>query len=159
MLKGVLFVSLLGTFMHFVYSLSGNNFFVGLFAPINESVWEHTKLIYFPMLIYSVYLNKKLKGQYSCIFPAMILSSVFGMSLIISVFYTYSGIIGFHTALVDIAIFYVSVIAAFFVAYKLISTCKINKFNVPLQILNILMICLFIIFTLFPPSIPLFISP
>lgn len=45
---GILFVSVLGVLMHFVYEWSGSNRFVGLFAPINESTWEHMKLLFFP---------------------------------------------------------------------------------------------------------------
>lgn len=156
---GIVFVSVLGTFLHFAYALSGNNLFVGLFTPINESIWEHTKLIYFPMLIYSIYLNIKLKDTYPCISSATILGALFGVLLIIVLFYTYSGILGHHISLIDISIFYISVIASFYITYKFAQSCKANHFNMLLQILNILMICAFIIFTLHAPKLPLFIAP
>ncbi len=158
-LLGIIFVSVLGTLLHFAYNLSGNNLFIGLFTPINESIWEHTKLIYFPMLIYSLYLNTKLKDKYPCISSAMLLSALFGVLLIITLFYTYSGIIGYHISYIDIFIFYISVIASFSLAYNLALSCKANDFENLLQILNILMICLFILFTFNTPSIPLFVNP
>ncbi len=145
--------------MHFAYSLSGNNFIVGLFTPVNESIWEHTKLLFFPMLIYSLYLNRKIKDNYPCVLSAMILGALSGVLLIIILFYTYSGILGFNIAFADIAIFYISVIVSFWIAYKAILSCQFDKYNVALQILSILLICLFIIFTLYPPDIPLFINP
>ena len=43
----ILSVSLLGTLLHFTYRWSGRN---PLIAPVNESVWEHMKLLFFPML-------------------------------------------------------------------------------------------------------------
>ena len=43
----------LGAAAHFFYEWSGNNFFVGMFSPVNESVWEHMKLAFFPMLLFS----------------------------------------------------------------------------------------------------------
>ena len=49
---GVIFVSAAGTLLHFVYSWTGNNSIIGLFAPVNESTWEHMKLLYFPMLLF-----------------------------------------------------------------------------------------------------------
>ena len=50
----VLFVA--GAFMHYFYSLSRKNVLVGLIAPVNESVWEHLKLIFLPMILWwSVY--------------------------------------------------------------------------------------------------------
>ena len=158
-IKGIIFVSVLGTLLHFAYKLSGNNFFVGLFTPINESIWEHTKLIFFPMLVYSLYLNKNLKTKYPCIGSSMITASLLGVLSIIVLFYTYSGIIGFNISIVDISIFYISVLTAFFVAYKLVLSCKVNEYKSVLEFLNFVMICLYIILTLFPPDIPLFINP
>jgi len=156
---GIVFVSVLGTFLHFAYNLSGNNHFVGFFTPVNESIWEHTKLIYFPMLIYSIYLDIKLKDEYPCISSAMIFGALLGVLLIITLFYTYSGIIGYHISYIDISIFYISVITSFYVVYKLASSCSTNNSDFYLQILNLLMICSFIIFTYNPPDLPLFINP
>ena len=50
-ITGIIFVSIVGTLFHFVYEWSGNNILIGLFTPINESIWEHTKLIFFPIAI------------------------------------------------------------------------------------------------------------
>lgn len=156
---GIIFVSVLGTLLHFAYNLSGNNFFIGLFTPINESIWEHTKLIYFPILIYSIYLNVKLKEKYPCILSAILFSTLFGVFLIITLFYTYSGIIGYRISYIDISIFYISVIASFYLIYNLALSCKTKNVEDLLQILNILMICAFILFTFNAPDIPLFVNP
>ena len=158
-IRGIIFVSLLGTLFHFAYNLSGSNALVGLFAPVNESIWEHTKLIFFPMLIYSIYLNKKIGAQYPCVNSAMAFASLLGVVLIIGLYYTYSGIIGFNIAFVDILIFYISTITAFFAAYKASISCKVHKHYTILWSLQIVLICLFVIFTFFPPNIPLFINP
>jgi hypothetical protein len=48
---GILFISLLGSLIHFLYDLSGKSLLVGLIAPINESVWEHLKLPLVPTLL------------------------------------------------------------------------------------------------------------
>lgn len=89
----------------------------------------------------------------------MNIAVLFGVLLIIVLFYVYSGIIGFNVAFIDISIFYISVIASFFVGYRLTLSCKAEKINVVLQILIIVMILLFVIFTLCPPDIPLFVAP
>ncbi len=47
----IVFTFILGTLLHFTYNLSGENIIVGSFSAINESVWEHLKLLYFPMLL------------------------------------------------------------------------------------------------------------
>ncbi|MCI6019517.1 MAG: DUF6512 family protein, partial [Clostridiales bacterium] len=54
MIIGTLFVLILGTLSHFFYEWSNQNFFVGLVSPVNESTWEHMKLLFFPMLLYAL---------------------------------------------------------------------------------------------------------
>jgi len=60
---GFLFMSVIGTLLHFVYEWSGNNSIVRLFAPWNESTWEHMKLLFFPMLALVLFLFFKLPEQ------------------------------------------------------------------------------------------------
>ena len=158
-LTGILLVSVLGTFLHFAYNLSGNNLLVGLFTPVNESVWEHTKLIFFPMLLYGLYMNKKLKRTYPRIYASAILGAFAGVLFIIIAFYTYSGIIGYHLAFADISIFYISVITAFYVTYKKALSRNRAQANWILFILCIVMIALYIVFSIYPPDIPLFANP
>ena len=159
MIIGIVFVSVLGTLLHFAYTWSGHNIFVGLFTPINESIWEHTKLLFFPMLIYSFYLNKKITAESPCINSAMILGSLLGVILIIVLFYTYSGIIGFNFAFADISIFYISVITSFYIAYKSTKSCALKNHSVTMRFFQIALICMFLLFTFFPPNIPLFAAP
>ena len=159
MLIGVLFVSALGTLFHFVYDWSGGNLLVSLFAPINESIWEHTKLLFFPMLLYALYAKNKLNARYPCLFSSMIAGMLLGVAAIVVLFYTYSGILGFHVAFVDISIFYISVILAFFFAYRLTLSCKTDAYSVFLKLLLIALVVCYLLFTFFPPNIPLFINP
>lgn len=61
---GIIFVSAIGSLSHFLYDWSGQNHLVGLFTPVNESIWEHMKLLFFPMLLYSIIMILKCKQQY-----------------------------------------------------------------------------------------------
>lgn len=158
MIHGFLFVAMLGTLLHFAYNWSGNNILVGLFAPINESIWEHTKLIFFPLLIYTLYLDRKIGKDFPCINSAMCSASLLGVVLILVLFYTYSGILGFHVAFVDISIFYISVILVFSLAYRVTNSCKTEAYDTFLHILVIVLLCLFVFFTFSPPNLPLFMT-
>ena len=64
-----IFICIIGTLLHFTYELSNNNIFVGFFSAVNESTWEHLKLIFFPMLISTIigflYFKNKYKN-YLC---------------------------------------------------------------------------------------------
>lgn len=61
---GIIFVLITGSLAHFVYEWSGNNALAGLFTPVNESVWEHMKLVFFPMLLYSVWMISRFRKEY-----------------------------------------------------------------------------------------------
>ncbi len=52
---GILFTSVLGSLLHFVYEWTGENPLAALFSPVNESVFEHCKLLFFPALLYTLF--------------------------------------------------------------------------------------------------------
>lgn len=51
-LLGLIVVCFLSIPLHFFYDWTGENTFIGLFAPINESIWEHLKLVFWPLLVW-----------------------------------------------------------------------------------------------------------
>lgn len=61
---GILFTMILGSLSHFFYGWSGDFFLVGLFSPVNESVWEHLKLLFFPALLFM--LTERRLLSYRC---------------------------------------------------------------------------------------------
>ena len=152
---GALFVALVGTLFHFVYAWSGNNFFVGLVAPVNESVWEHTKLLFFPMLFYALLRSKSRRVPAA----AMICGELCGVLSMIVLFYTYSGIIGRDVDAVNIALFYLCVALAFFAAFKASKVCIPKKTAAILEAAQAVLIVLYFVFTYFPPRIALFAPP
>ena len=50
----VIFTWILGTILHFLYEWSGDNKIIASFSAVNESTWEHLKLVFFPMLITTI---------------------------------------------------------------------------------------------------------
>ena len=48
-LLGALFVLVTGTALHFVYGWSGGHPVAGALSAVNESVWEHMKLVFVPL--------------------------------------------------------------------------------------------------------------
>ena len=111
------------------------------------------------MLIYSIYVTKKLKSQYPCIASAMAFGTIMGTILIPVLFYTYSGILGFNNLVLDIGTFYLSVIISFYLAYKSTLSCIMQNHGALLTILLFVLIIMFFAFTVSPPNIPLFVAP
>lgn len=156
---GIILVSIFGTLLHFAYEFTARNPIISLFVPINESTWEHMKLIFFPMLLYTMFSNKKLSLKYPCVYSASYFSILLGTILIPILFYTYTGVLGYNIAVVDIMTFFVSVLAAFFSYYKLTLSCSLQKYKPLLNILVIFFFAGFIFFTIYPPDIGIFIAP
>ena len=53
-LGGFLFTGALGTLLHFVYEWSGGSALAAWFSAVNESTWEHMKLLFVPLFLFSV---------------------------------------------------------------------------------------------------------
>lgn len=152
-------VATLGTLGHFFYQWSSYNPYVGLFFPVNESVWEHMKLFFFPSLICYIILCLLKKNQEPCILYAFPKSIFLGTFLIPTLFYTYFGILGFHVSFLDISTFYISVLLAFIYLYK--STTSVKKLNYSLaqNIALLVLAFLFISFSYNPPDLGIFEVP
>ncbi len=159
MIAGVFFVLILGSLSHFFYEWSDNNVFIGLFSPVNESTWEHMKLLFFPMLLYSVILVFRFREDCVCMKSAFFSGILLGTLSIPVIFYTYSGILGYNVPVLDIGTFAVSVFIAFYFSWRLTLTCRIQKYAWPVYAAVWLMAISFLVFSVFPPDIALYKSP
>ena len=70
-----IFISVLGVLLHFTYEWSGDNAVVGLFSAVNESTWEHLKLLFFPFLLLTIDESRSRcpAVAYGCIFRVHLL--------------------------------------------------------------------------------------
>ena len=50
---GMIFTGVIGTFLHFLFQWTANHPAIALFSPVNESIWEHLKLLFFPVLLFT----------------------------------------------------------------------------------------------------------
>jgi len=153
-----IFVLTAGVLLHFAYEWSGNNTFVGLFSAVNESTWEHLKLIFFPMIITLIIGSFIFKNDFSNYICAETIGILTAVLFTIILFYTYTGVIGKNYDFINIAIFFISVIFGEYITYKL----TLNNFTCNRYFYTIILILLtfsFLIFTFNPPKIGLFKSP
>lgn len=154
---GAVVVSIGAYVFHFLYEWSGENFFVGLISATNESVFEHTKILFFPYLIYSVIEYFFVKVHLKRFIAAKSITAVLLFVLVITVFYLYTGIIGHNISYVDILSAFLYVFIAFFISYRLITGGEtIEKHLVWAVPLVLLVLLCELYFTLYPPHIPLF---
>ncbi|MDD5935552.1 MAG: DUF6512 family protein [Clostridiales bacterium] len=157
---GFIFTSALGVLLHFTFDWSKQNRIVAFFSPVNESTWEHLKLLAFPYLIYSILEYLKIGQIYDNYIIAKALGLLAGMLSIVMLFYTYTGIIGKGHVIADSVVFFLSVIIAFAVS-SLILNHHLFRASIfqPIGVIIILAIVIaFMWFTFFPPKIHLFID-
>lgn len=156
---GIIFVLATGTLAHFLYNWTGNNRIVGLFTPVNESIWEHMKLLFFPMLLYSFIMILKFYHKYPCITSSLSFGILAGAFLIPLFYYVYTSILGRNFFLLDISIFVLSIIIAFWLSYKLTLSCKLESYNTLLIIMVCVLFVCFLVFTYHPPDSTIFQDP
>ena len=152
-------ISLAGTLLHFLYDWLGKAKWIAGFSGVNESTWEHMKLLFWPMFIYAVIESVFLyeAKDFWCI---KLRGIMLGLTLIPILFYTYNGVIGRSPDWINIAIFFVSAAVALIYETQLLSkgdiVCKSPKSAfIVLCIIGIL----FIVFTFAPPKLDIFKDP
>ena len=158
-LISTIFIMISGVLLHFAFKWSGNNVFVGIFTPINESIWEHLKLVFFPMTISAIigyfYEGKNIDNY----LWAKIQGTILAMIFIVIFFYTYTGIIGKNIDFINIGSYFLAIILGQSYA---ITKIKKDKENIDLKyvIFIFVILCLsFFVFTFSPPQINLFKDP
>jgi hypothetical protein len=161
-LIGIPIIFLLGSLFHFTYEFSGENLFVGLFSAVNESVWEHLKLLVLPMILWwgGVYFfkGKEFDIDKKKWFSASVVALLSAIITVPLLFYFYTEAFDTQSLVVDILIFLIAVIVGQLVGIHFYKNSKGMDLTFS-YILIILIVFIFIYFTLFPPQIPLFLDP
>ena len=157
-----LLLTVLGTLLHFAFEASGGNTLVGAFVPVNESIWEHLKLILFPSLVIGLLEYLYYGRRFPSFLGAKVIAILAGMLAIVLGYYTYSGILGRDIPAVDIFLFVLAAALTSYLTLRL-STSKHLPISetVSIRLLLVLtaVIILFIYFTFHPPMLELFRDP
>jgi hypothetical protein len=102
---GAVVCVLAGSALHFAYPWSHGSPIVALFAPVNESVWEHLKLGLWPLGILSVLEWIGVARGRNRWFPAKLAGIVSMMLFIVLFFYGYNAVLHRELLVLDIGSF------------------------------------------------------
>jgi len=155
----VIICIILGILLHYTYELSGENIIVGLYSAINESTWEHLKLLFYPMILMAILgyfiIGKRTENYWF----AQAMGILTAMIFTITFFYTYTGVIGTNIHFLNIATFIMAAILGQYIIYRLLISRK--NYNAELVSIFFLIILFlsFILYTINPPQIGLFRNP
>ncbi len=155
-------IFIIGFMFHYLYPLSNNCFLTGLFTPVNESIFEHLKLILYPTLIWWILFYIFKKNKYDINIDSWFLSSLISViiSLIIlpSIYYLFKCGFNIENSYLNISIMYITILFS-----QLISLIIYNiKIKINILIIIILISLIIIVFTyltIYPPKLPFFQDP
>lgn len=154
---GFFFVLGIGSLLHFVYAWSGNSPLAAPFAAVNESVWEHLKLAFWPALVWTLLEWSPLKTRVNNFWLARTLGTLLMPVTIVTLFYFYTFLLGEQVLFLNVTIFVLAVFCGQLVSYRLLTGDERSPLaNLLAPALLVALAALFIAFTFFPPELGLF---
>ena len=97
-----------GAALHFLYDLWPNAL-TAILAPVNESVWEHLKLLYWP------FLAADSRRSWCALLIGVLAAPV----LLLGAYYPLACGFSLHGLVLDILLYLLSLAGGFFLAYRL----------------------------------------
>ena len=158
-LWGFAATSLGGTLLHFLYEWLGEAKWIAPLSGVNESTWEHMKLLFWPMLVFAIVQSFffRDRADFWCVKLRGIL---LGLILIPTIFYTYNGVIGRSPDWINIAIFFVAAAISYICETRLFNAERLRCRSPKAAIIALgLIALLFIVFTFNTPEIDIFKDP
>lgn len=154
---GVIISFILAIIFHFIYGWVPNSV-ISVIAPVNESIWEHMKLIVTPSIIFSIFeyfIYKKKDIEFNNFILSYAISSILGIIVYLLLYIPLNDIFG-HKAYIAISLLFLILIIVQIVSYYIMNKSNI-KHSSDVGILLILIIYFaFGYLTYHPPKINLF---
>lgn len=157
LLKSSFFIFLIAAIIHSLYDITSFEF-LKPFVPINESVWEYMKMMFYTGLIWTVI--EYCSGTF-CYFNFWFAKgiSILLMTFLVSIiFYTYTAFTGKGIIWIAIIMTFVIAFIGQFVFKSIVTSYKdYSKYNPLILILIIGFILLFGYFSYYPPDAKIFV--
>jgi hypothetical protein len=125
-IAGILFISVLGTTFHFVFQLSGYWRPIGWLAAVNESVWEHLKMVFWPGLIWALVEFIALQGEARNFWAAKALSLLSMPLIIIVVHYGAPALFRGDLLFLDILVFYLAIVTGQWLSFRVLTAAPLG---------------------------------
>lgn len=150
-----------GTLLHFVYDWTGGSRAAAAFSAVNESTWEHMKLLFIPFLVFTVAEFVVFSDAFRNFFAVKAASILLGLAAIPALFYTLTGMLGKLPSWVDMSIFFLADALTYFISWRWLTGGRLR--GGAMQLAGFIMLWLvlfaFVWCTYRPPHLPLFLDP
>ncbi|MBR2381436.1 MAG: hypothetical protein IKA84_02960 [Clostridia bacterium] len=158
-LWGFALTSFLGTLLHFLYDWTDKATWSALFSGVNESTWEHMKLLFFPAFFFAI-IQSFFFRETENFWCVKLRGTALGLSLIPLLFYTYNGVIGKSPDAVNIAIFFISAASIYLYEWNLLKKANVRCKHPKIALIMLCVIALlFVLFTFRTPQLNIFKDP
>lgn len=163
MLLGIPCLFIVATPLHFLFEWTGESSVIAPFVPVNESVWEHLKLVFWPALFwwgagYLLFLKNDRGGFFRAAVTGTVVV-VFAALFITGFFYTFKGAFGIESLALDILALFLSLLCGILLARHVYVHTKPGGLVAFICVfILLLMAAAFIYFTFVPPHLPLFLD-
>ncbi len=159
-LMGFAVTSFAGTLLHFLYEWTQEAVWVAPFSGVNESTWEHMKLLFWPMLLFAVVQGFFFR-EHRAFWCVKLRGVLLGLALIPTVFYTYNGVFGKSPDWLNISIFFIAAAIAYAYEARLFNRGNVPCCKRPQLALGTLCLLalLFAVFTFVTPELGIFRDP
>lgn len=154
-------IGVLGTLSHFGCDIFDCGLPYALIFPVNESVWEHLKLVFYPSAVYFLFEYIISKPESGGFWPSSLFGIYYGMLKIIIIYYTVSGIFGRNIDFVNILSYYIGVAAILKKRSRLIKHGIYGSESLKAIALafTVITVLLFSVWSFNPPGLGIFVSP
>ena len=142
----------LGAALHFLFTWLPSPV-TALFSPVRESVWEHVKLLYFPLLGAALLLGRGGGGMGR---TPWLLSLSAACAILLGVGYLYHITLRGESLYVDLALYFTLLAVGFLLPRALWPLCEWPGTEKAAAALALLLDGLIVWFTFFPPDAALF---
>ena len=120
-IAGFLWTVLAGTALHFLYDWTGGAVWAATVSAVNESVWEHMKLLFVPFFLFTMVEFIVFAEPLRSFFAAKAASILLGLLAIPVLFYSLGGMFGKTPDWVNIAIFFLADALLYFMSFRLLT--------------------------------------
>ena len=160
---GVPLIVLMSAAGRHIYNITNQAEILAPFVSINKSVWEYLKTLVFPILMFwaaAYFARYLLKISREAAVTGAAISALMTPVMTVMLYYFYICAFGIHSKIIDILIVMFSVTASQFTAHYICTNMYPSKRqSVRAFILIIIMIAVVILFTYYPPKLPIFLDP
>lgn len=154
-----LLISLLGSLFHFTHGWIKRGFLLHVFSALNESTWEHMKMLLAPTLLVSVLQLFYLRGVYENFWNGVLLLLIVELLTIPFLFEPLRHLIKKVPFVFTILIFYLAIFFGLLVEYFVLKNEILIFSDFIALIFVLILVILFGFFSYYPPKHFLFRDP